>query len=281
MSHTKEMKRRPKRRVRNWFRALWVSIYESPFAELITAAGTVIGSAIISLSGGQGDRWPLIVAGAFIIVIGLLPTWARSMSISRGMRRDVLLDARADVADTYVRRVLSDASELVGMARAQRVALAAKEIETVAKDIWERFYSSSETVRVVYYVISDDEMKLEPLVTEGRAGNARSFDASADVRGQLGLDRLDIDDLFEFHQDVDDLPDAWGSKDRGYVSFISIPVRVGGRGYGLISVDSSVEGELDSRDGESLAVYASALGFYLASADRGRHGRNTGGGLDD
>lgn len=281
MSRTKEKKKRPKHRVRNWFRSVWVSIYESPFAELVTAAGTVIGSAIISLSGGLEDRWSLMVAGAVIIVIGLLPTWARSMSINRGMRRDALLDARADVADAYVRRVLSDAAELVGVARAQRVTLAAQEVDTVIEDIWERFYSGSDTVRVIYYAISDDETKLEPSVTEGREGDARSFDASADVRGQLGLDRLDIDELFEFHENVDDLPDEWGSKDRGYVSFISIPVRVGGQGYGLISVDSSIEGELDARDGDSLAVYASALGFYFAAADRGRHGRNTGGGSDD
>lgn len=280
MSRTRE-KRRPKRRVRNWFRVLWISIYESPFAELVTAAGTVIGSAIISLSGGLEDRWSLMVVGSVIIVIGLLPTWARSMSFNRGMRRDALLDARADVADAYVRRVLSGASELVGMTRAKRVDLATREIDAVVEDIWERFYSGSETVRVVYYVIRDDKTKLEPSITEGRAGDARSFDASADTRGQLGLDRLDIEELFEFHETVDDLPDEWGSKNRGYVSFISVPVRVGSQGYGLISIDSSVEGELDARDGESLAVYASALGFYFASAERGRHGRNTGGGSDD
>ena len=280
MSHTNE-KKRQKRRVRNWFRAIWVSIYESPFAELVTAAGTVIGSAIISLSGGLEDRWSLMVAGAVIIVIGLLPTWARSMSFNRGMRRDALLDARADVADAYVRRVLGDASELIGAARADRVYLATQEIEAVASDIWERFYSGSETVRVVYYVVRDDETKLDPSLTVGREGEARAFDASADARGQLGLDRLEIDELFEFHDNVDELPDEWESKDRGYVSFISIPVRVGGKGYGLISVDSSVEGELDARDGESLAVYASALGFYFASAERGKHGRNTGGGSDD
>ena len=274
-------KKRQKRRVRTWVRARWVSIYESPFAELVTAAGTVIGSALISLSGGLEDRWSLMVVGAIVIVIGLLPTWARSMSINRGMRRDALLDARADVADAYVRRVLGDASELVGMARAQRVGLATQEVASVIEDIWERFYSGSETVRVVYYVVRDDETKLEPSVSEGREGDARSFDASANVRGQLGLDRLDIDELFEFHANVDDLPDEWGSKDRGYVSFISVPVRVGGKGYGLISVDSSVEGELDARDGESLAVYASALGFYFASAERGKHGSNTGGGSDD
>lgn len=280
MSRTKVKKKRPKRWLRNWFRARWVSLYESPFAELVTAAGTVIGSAIISLSGGLEDRWSLVVAGAIIIVIGLLPTWARSMSINRGMRRDALLDARADVADAYVRRVLSDAAELVGVARAQRVAQAAQEIATVVDDIWKRFYSGSDTVRVIYYAISDDETKLEPFVVEGREGDARSFDASADLRGQLGLDRLDIDELFEYHEDVEELPDEWGSRDRGYVSFISIPVRVGGQGYGLISVDSSVEGELDARDGESLAVYASALGFYFAAAARGRHGRNTGGEAD-
>jgi hypothetical protein len=280
VSHTNK-KNHKKRRVRNWFRALWVSIYESPFAELVTAAGTVIGSAIISLSGGLEDRWPLIVAGAIIIVIGLLPTWARSMSINRGMRRDALLDARAGVADAYVRRVLGDASEFVGMARAQRADLALREINSVIEDIWQRFYSGSETVRVVYYVVRDDETKLDPSVTKGREGDARSFDASADVRGQLGLDRLDIDELFEFHDNVDDLPDEWGSKDRGYVSFISIPVRVGGRGYGLLSVDSSVRAELDARDGESLAVYASALGFYFASAERGKHGSNTAGESDD
>ena len=281
MSRTKVKRARPKHWLRNWFGARWVSIYESPFAELVTAAGTVIGSAIISLSGGLEDRWSLMVAGAIVIVIGLLPTWARSMSINRAMRRDALLDARADVTDAYVRRVLSDAAELVGVARAQRVTLAAQEIDKVVEDIWERFYSGSETVRVVYYAISDDETKLEPFVAEGRQGAARPFDASVDVRGQLGLDRLDIDELFEYHEDVENLPDEWGSKDRGYVSFISIPVRVGGQGYGLISVDSSVEGELDARDGESLAVYASALGFYFAAADRGRHGRNAGGATDD
>lgn len=273
--------KRPTRRLRNWLRARWVSLYESPFAELVTAAGTVVGSAIISLSGGLEDRWSLMVVGAVIIVIGLMPTWARSMSSNRGMRRDALLDARADVADVYVRRVLTDAAELVGVARAQRVTLAAQAIDTVVEDIWKRFYSGSDTVRVIYYPISEDETKLEPSVTKGRKGDARAFDASADVRGQLGLDRLDIDELFEHHADVDDLPDEWQSKDRGYVSFISIPVRVGGRGYGLISVDSSVEGELDERDGDSLAVYASALGFYFAAADRGKHGRNTGGGTDD
>lgn len=260
--------------------ALWVSTYESPYAELITGAGTVIGSALISLSGGQMDRWPLMVVGAVIIVIGLVPSWARSMSLNRGIRRDALLDARADVADTYVRRVLADASAFVGMPRADRVDLATQEIDVAVEDIWERFYSGSETVRVVYFGISDDGMRLVPTVTAGREGNARSFDASADARGQLGLDRLDIDEMFEFQEDVDALPIEWGSKDRGYVAFISIPVRVGAKGYGLISVDSSVEGELDARDGESLAVYASALGFYFASADRGKRRGTNGGGSD-
>lgn len=258
-----------------------MSIYESPFAELVTAAGTVIGSAIISLSGGLEDRWSLMVVGAVIIVVGLLPTWARSMSINRGMRRDALLDARAGVADAYVRQVLSDASDVAGLPRAQRVERAAEEIKTVVEDIWRLFYSGSDTVRVVYYEISDDATKLEPALVAGREGEARSFDSTADVRGQLGIERLDIDESFEFHPDVDALPDEWGSAGRGYVSFLSIPVRVGGKGYGLISIDSSVEGELDARDGDSLTVYASALGFYFASAERGRHGRSTGGGSND
>lgn len=273
-------KKRQRNPVRYSLGALWVSIYESPYAELITGAGTVIGSALISLSGGQMDRWLLMVVGALIIVIGLAPSWARSMSLNRGIRRDALLDARADVADTYVRRVLADASAFVGMPRADRVDLATREIEVVVEDIWERFYSGSETVRVVYFGIRDDGMKLVPAVTVGREGDARSFDASADVRGQLGLDRLDIDEMFEFQEDVDELPIEWGSQDRGYVAFISIPVRVGVKGYGLISVDSSAEGELDARDGESLAVYASALGFYFASADRGKHRGTNGGGSD-
>lgn len=279
MSRTNK-KKRQKCRVRYFLGALWISIYESPYAELVTGAGTVIGSALISLSGGQMNRWYLMVVGAVIIVIGLLPSWARSMSINQGIRRDALLDARADVADHYVRRVLTDASEFVGMARAQRVDLATQEIDAVVEDIWERFYSGSETVRVVYFGIRDDGMMLVPAVTVGREGDPRSFDASADVRGQLGLERLDIDELFEFHANVDDLPNEWGSQDRGYMSFISIPVRVGARGYGLISVDSSTEGELDARDGESLAVYASALGFYFASADRGKHKGSNGGGSD-
>lgn len=256
-------------------------LYESPFAELLTAAGTVVGSAIISISGGQEDRWVMIVVGAVIIVIGLLPTWARSTSINRGLRRDALLDARADVADVYVRRVLGEASDLITMPRAERVEYAEAEVSEAVADIWMRFYSGSDTVRVVYYAISDDETKLVPTETRGREGEARTFDSGANLRGQLGLERLDIDDPFEFHENVDDLPDEWGSKGRGYVSFLSIPVRVGGQGYGLISVDSSVEGELDLRDGDSLTVYASALGFYFASADRGRHGRNAGGGTGE
>lgn len=240
----------------------------------------MVGSAIISISGGQENRWVLIVVGAVIIVIGLLPTWARSTSINRGLRRDALLDARADIADLYVRRVLGGASELVNMARAERVEHAAAEIENIVEDIWARFYSGSDTVRVVYYSISDDETKLEPLFRLGREGAARAFDSEANQRGVLGLERLDVDDSFEYHENVDDLPSEWGSTGRGYVSFLSIPVRVGSQGYGLISVDSSIEGELDSRDGDSLTVYASALGFFFASADRGKHGHNAGGGTD-
>jgi hypothetical protein len=279
--HAKQKKPRRKGRIRAWSKTRWVRLYESPFAELLTAVGTVVGSAIISISGGQGDRWVMIVVGAVIIAIGLLPTWARSTSINRGLRRDALLDARADVADVYVRRVLGEASELISMPRADRVVHAAAAIEEVVEDIWMRFYSRSDTVRVVYYSISDDETKLEPTITLGREGDARVFDSEVDVRGQLGLERLDIDDPFEYHDNVDDLPAEWGSAGRGYVSFLSIPVRVGGQGYGLISVDSSVAGELDSRDGDSLTVYASALGFFFASADRGKHGRNVGGGTDD
>lgn len=271
-------RKRQKGRISDSFGAIWVWTYESPFAEPIAAAGTVIGSALISVSGGQWDRWPLMVLGAVIIVIGLLPSWAQSVTANRGVRRDALLDARADVADAYVRRVLADASEFIGMARAQRVEHAMQEITTAVMDISSRFYSGSDSVRVTYYVISDDGTKLEPAVTHGRQGGAHPFDASADAHGQLGLHQLDIVDLFDFHDYADDLPDVGGSNDRGYVSLISIPVRVGSQGYGLISVESSVEGELDERDGESLAVYASALGFYLAAAERGRHGRNIGGG---
>lgn len=69
-------------RARDRIRAKWVGLYESPWAELVTAAGTVTGSAIISISGGLADRWWLTIIGSAIIVLGLLPTWSRSTALT-------------------------------------------------------------------------------------------------------------------------------------------------------------------------------------------------------
>ena len=246
-------------RDRTW--ALWVGLYESPWAELVTAAGTVIGSAIISISGGLAERWWLILTGSTIIVLGLVPTWSRSTALSRDLRNDDYQDARADVAKVFALSTLAHAASVESLDRAARVDVAS-----------EKFYDRSTTVRVIYYAVSGDRKKL---VVEGnpagRSDQPRTFDASEDRRGELGLERLDIEEPYEFHGDTSTLPEDWGTRNRPYVAFVSVPVRVGRTGYGLISVDSTFHGELLERDGESLGAYAAALEFYLTAAERGRH----------
>lgn len=260
------------KRHRAFLRHAWIATYESRYAELVTAAGTVIGSAIISLSGGMPDRWLLILVGALIILVGLLPTWARSTALSKEDRRDALLDARASVTDDYLRATLAAASSVIGLPRRNRVQLAQAEVQKVLDLIWERYYSSSGSIRVIFFAVSEDALRLEPVASAGRADEARVFDASVDERGRLGLERLEVEDDFEYHPSTADLPENWGATGRSYSAFLSVPVRVANHGYGLISVDSVDPAELDRRDGESIALFASALGFYFASADRGRHG---------
>lgn len=268
----------PRWRERLWAR--WVGFYESPWAELLTAAGTVIGSAIISISGGLLDRWWLIIIGSVIIVLGLLPTWSRSTALSRELNADAYEDARAGVAKDFALLTLTHAAEVEDLDRSARVEVAAAKVQVVVDEIWSKFFDSSPTVRVIYYAVSDDHLRLTPQGNPaGRPGEPREFDASVDRRGELGLERLEMEEAYEFH-DVDSLPEEWGAEGRPYVSFISLPVRVGSKGYGLISVDSSTPGELTERDGDSLRAYAAALEFYLTAAERGRHGRRRDGGQD-
>lgn len=265
------------RSVRQNVWSAWVSLYESPWAELLTAVGTVVGSAIISVSGGLADRWWLILVGGVIIVLGLLPTWSKSTALSRGLQDDAYQDARAEIARDYALTTLTHATEVEDLDRAARVEVAAQKVQTVVEDIWAKFYDGSPTVRVVYYAVSADRQRLtlqgRPA---GRPDEPREFDATVDRRGEIAIERLDMEAAYELHR-VEALPDEWGAGGRSYVDFISLPVRVGRRGYGLISVDSALPGELLERDGESLGAYAAALEFYLAAAERGRHGRRKDG----
>lgn len=260
----------PLRRYIGWER-FWIWCANSPYTDLAVGAGTVGGSAFISVSGGKAELWWLMVLGSLLIIAGLTPSFIKTKAAVDEDERDALLDARASVADEFVRTALDGTSEVISLPRADRVARVSEAVRAVVEDIWTNFYSKSEDVRVVFYRISDDGTRLEPELTVGRKGDARVFDAIADERGKHGLEHLDIETSFEYFGAVDELPPEWDAQDRGYVSFVSVPVRDLSNGYGLISVDSSDPDVLDQRDGDSLAVYASALAFYFAAAERGRH----------
>lgn len=249
----------------------WISLYEWRYAEFLSIAGTVLGSCLISIFGGSADRWYWLPIGAIVIVLGLLPTWSKSTALGVDLQMDALMDARESVARDFAIEKFGEAADVEFMSRSNREKLAVDLVEETTQHVWENFFDGDPNVRVLFLAASDDRTRLECTTPiRGRDDATLGFDSTVDGRGEHGVAQLDMDAPYEFCPDTSELDDARGATGRPYVSFISVPVRVGDRGYGLLCADSSGFDEIHNRDGQSLRMYASALEFYLAAAERGK-----------
>lgn len=73
-----------------------------------------------------------------------------------------------------------------------------------------------------------------------------------------------------FVSDTWNIPSKQATYGENYRTFIAAPVRSKEDAYGMITLDSTQPGDLDSRDGDLLETVASVLALFFAEAARGR-----------
>ncbi len=255
---------------------LVVLLAYTPFAELLTWVGTLLGGIVIS--GAQGDVW-LIAFGFLIVSFAVSPLMVKGTIEWRARRADEVGDGRESVAADYGAAVLEDAAEIELSDIASRRASAGPGVNEALGHIWEKYFSENDNVRVLLYEINDDNTELvvsERFAARGRvAGAARPFRAGMDERSNITLARLQESDPFYFCDDTGSLAaHVIGESPLAYEAFITIPVQAGRLALGLLAVDTSEPSDLSERDGPALVIYANAIAFYLAAERRGRKTRS-------
>ena len=100
----------------------------------------------------------------------------------------------------------------------------------------------------------------------GRPGSTRSVFTEGTVDGDAAI-RIIEEDTHWLCGDVRVAPPpGWSSRDRDYLSFISVPVIAGDIGFGMLTVDSTVANDFDRGDVDLIRVLA---GLLAASLDAG------------
>lgn len=245
----------------NWF-AYQCSQF-APLTPVITSIGGVVGGAILAApnAGMQGILWGIGVAG-----LTALPTAGNVYWDRKNDAAEDVTAARERVMDEAIPPLLEEACRLSTATKADRTRTRKEAALLVTKDLITA-YSGVAGVRAVVYEISADAKRMTVLAKSGRSQQPKPF-IRGTARGDRAFAVLSMTENFSFEADISSAPDSWGGTGKGYVTYISAPIRVGNSGYGLLTLDAPRVGDLDSRDGSTVSLLAAALSIYFSEANR-------------
>jgi GAF domain-containing protein len=118
-----------------------------------------------------------------------------------------------------------------------------------------------QATRSCYFeLVPGPPQRLQPTTHRaGRPGSTRSVFVEGTPAGDAAI-QIVLNDTHWLCRDVrTEPPPGWSSKDRDYLSFISVPVIAGDVAYGMLSVDSNETEDFNRGDVDVIRVLASLL----------------------
>lgn len=232
-----------------------------------TAAAAILFATVGDLrDGGQQLRFGIAIA---CLVVSVLLTLGIDW-----WRRSVEKAGTQEVAQYSI--ILSNAiqpmAEKIGLMPTQD-AKARKKTATKVMGLavfsLKLLLHNVEDIRAVVYIVNDHQDTMEVELNAGRRETPSPFKLGDGGRGDAAFKMITSGGEALFVFDVDSGPTAgWKGSGSGYSTFISAPIRAGGRAYGMLAVDAPNPGDLSENDKPIVVVLATLLAIALAEADR-------------
>ncbi|WP_155855309.1 GAF domain-containing protein [Actinotalea ferrariae] len=135
-------------------------------------------------------------------------------------------------------------------------------------------------VRALVFAVSEDQQSMTCVAHSGRLPKSEGF-RQGTTRGNsafkvlFGGEPVHVDDIAEERLRS---PRAWMGSGNGYDTFITAPIAVGEKGYGLLTVDAPGPGAFSRTDVLLVQLVASMLaGLFAEYANRRREGAESDG----
>lgn len=236
------------------------------------AAGSVVCSQFIKDEHGGIRGWWLAgqVAAALVAVVApAITAWRARRSEASALEREqqAKLQSRVELnsgLDPVVRK-LAHLSTAKGKKAQDPIR---SEVMALVVAAAHQIVGTANATRSCYFeLVAGPPKQLRPTDHHGgRPGSTRSVFTEGHVDGDAAI-RIVEDDVYWLCRDVrTEPPPGWSSKDRDYLSFISVPVIAGNVGYGMLTVDSTEANDFDRGDVDLIKVLA---GLLAASLDPG------------
>lgn len=244
----------------------WVAYQSYRFATiafLMTSVGGIGSGFILSLYEESG--W-FIALGILVAIVTAIPSAGIVYWERRNNEAEDVSAARERVMDEAIPPLLDKARLLSTTSRLKRQQALEMAAETVTKDLIVAF-SAVPGIRAVVYQVSDDGTCMVPIAKAGRAQEPQPF-VRETTRGDYAFDSLEMPEYFAFVDDIRDAPQTWEGSGKGYVTYISAPIRGKNVRYGMLTLDAPKVGDLDSRDGSTVSLLAATLSLFFHEAQR-------------
>lgn len=223
-------------------------------------------SAIALTAGGTLLERSFWIAALLVVIGAVLPALALWWERRSALQDDVGL-AREKLLEEALTPLLEFAATVTSRPRAERRKDAEMAARGAVRDLRNAF-ATIRGVRVVVFVVGDDGMRMVPYPPAGRQVAPRDL-VRGTPRGERAFAVLErLGERFVIEEGSSTIPSDRGDED-AYQTSISAPIRSSEEGYGLLTIDAPVTGELDRRHGATIALFASALGVLFAEAARG------------
>lgn len=228
------------------------------------ALGAIVGAVL--LAGVTAVRIALAV-----VVLGLasLPEVAAAWWRTEEEKANRSAAVEAQVLIRQALTPLADLTGLLAQGAANPSGLFARACQHATASCLLPFKDSQE-VRALVFTVSDDTRRMECVARSGRLGDSDGFDRSH-ARGKsafkvlLGGMTVHVDDLAKARGEH---KRAWLGSGVGYDTFVTVPIVVGDRAYGLLTVDAPTPGTFGRTDILFVELVASMLGALFAERIR-------------
>lgn len=238
----------------------------------IAPAITTVGAVGAAFAFSQPTAVRLVL-GAVALVVGALPeiagAWWRSQEESGGA--DAVVEAQVLIRQSLT--PLAEMTALMAQRADDREVLFAKACQHATASCLMPF-KDRQDLRALVFAVDDGGRTMSTIAQSGRLGHSEGFDRST-TRGRLAFKVLE-DSVTVHIVDLDEAREersqAWAGSGQGYRSFVTVPIAVGTRGYGLLTVDTPQAYAFGRTDILFVELVASMLGGLFAerASDLGR-----------
>ena len=216
--------------------------------------------------------WLVIIAGT-LLLLNYLVGWLRSRSRAHANAEHIR--EAANLLVTVTDAVIPTLRHL-GIEVSRPSNLRPRAFQDVVKDVLFAFvllFPDTENIRVVVYRYSGAhgrrKRRLEVEDWRGRRKDQPEDFVDGDGgRGEAVFKWLEAGTL-KFVPDTREEPDQdWKGSGRGYLTYISAPIRADGTLYGMLTVDAPKPGDLDETDSPMVEMLAGILAVAFAAQHR-------------